>query len=189
MLTLYDIIIIMKYTNCPQCSNKIIDRTPLKCLYCGYDSSKVTIEEERIEPLNQPNRPNKDNYTIIQSITLLLSLISAIAFLISFLITKSTVIDGVLVETGGNLSTIRLVLGIVALLSFSTFVASYHNYDEEMTKYNNNLRRVKDINYRIENGANRYSDFDEEDLAFIMNMQELQKSSQLNQKTSSKYYY
>lgn len=179
----------MKYVNCPQCNNKIIDRTPLKCLYCGYDSMTTTVDEERIEPLEQPKRPKRENYTIIQSITLLLCIASAIAFLITFLMTKATVVDGVLIEAASELSTLRVILGIVSVLSFVTFVSSIRNYEEEQKRYSRDVRRVKDINYKIECGATRLSDFDEDDMIFIMNMQEQRKNEMLNQKSSSKYYY
>lgn len=178
----------MKYINCPQCNNKIIDRTPLKCLYCGYDSMNVSVEDERIELLEQPKRPSKENYTIIQSITLLISLVSAIAFLITFLLTKATVIDGVLVESTKDISTIRYILGIAAVLSFITFISSNRNFENEQKKYNQDLRMIKEINYKIELGAG-YGDFDEDELAYIINAQELKKNQTLNQKSPTSKYY
>lgn len=177
----------MKYINCPQCNNKIIDRNPLKCLYCGYDSSK--IEEEKLELLDPPTRPNKQSYVNVQTISLLVSMAGAIAFLITFLYTKTTVVDNVLVEVKTNMNTLRYILGIIAAIAFATFVSTTSNYEKEENNYRNKFRRIAEINKRIEKGA-KLSDFDEADAATIMKAQKEKKAQQqtLNQQTS-KYIY
>lgn len=176
----------MKYINCPQCNNKIIERSPLKCLYCGYDSTKIMAE--KLEPLDPPQRPNVKNYNLMQTLLLLVSAAGIIAFLITFLLNKATVVDNVLVESNNNLTTIRYILAITSALSFLTFISSNRTFESALNEYRQELRYVQELNKRIEAGAT-INDFDEADATYIMNAQEQKKLSQpLNQKTS-KYYY
>lgn len=187
MYICYDIIIIMKYTDCPQCNNKIIDRTPLKCVYCGYDSTKEDVNQ-KLELLDPPARPSRENTTIIQAITLILALVSALAFLISFLYTNGTVVDNVIVENDHNLSTFRIVTGIIFMLTTVTFFSSSRNFEKEMLDYTNDIRMIYDINERIEHGA-RLDEFDELEQSLIIQNQANRQTDKLNQKTSKYIYY
>lgn len=166
----------MKYVNCPLCNNKIIYRANLKCVYCGYDSRMTIIEEDRLTPLSQPQRPSKEKHTIIQTLMLLACLLSVIGFLLTFLFSKATVVDNVLIESASNVTTFRYVLGAIAVMCFISFMTSHSNYENALIKYNEDLRFIKDINRRIENGARR-SDFDEAELAFIIMQEQKQQEA------------
>lgn len=177
----------MKYTDCPQCSNKIIDRTPLKCVYCGYDSTKDDVHQKKLELLDPPPRPNRDNTTIIQAITILVCLGCAIAFLISLLYSKGTMVNNEFVENTSNLTTIRIVFGIGAILSGAVFFSTSQNFEKEMFDYTNEIRIIYDINQKILDGA-IFEDFDEREQDYIIKYQSTKQSNMLNQNVS-KYIY
>lgn len=176
----------MKYIDCPQCKNKIIDRTPLKCLYCGYDSSKVEVV--KLEKVDAPKPPKRENYVLFQFLAIMVSLIGALVFLITLLSTHTTVIDGVLVENVGKTSTIRLIAGVITVVAFFTFLTTNRSYEQDTMIYNNEMRRISDINQKIEAGAS-LEDFDESDWAIIIKAQEEKKPKSLNQKYPSSIYY
>lgn len=176
----------MKYVDCPQCGNKIIDRTPLKCVYCGYDSTKVD-NKQMLEILEAPARPSRENATITQTISLILALACTVAFLISLLYSKGTVIDNVFVESETNITPFRYVFGIGTVLCMSVFFSSARNFEKEMFDYTNEIRMIYDINQRILNGAT-LEDFDEVEQSRIIQYQTEKQNGLLNQKTS-KYIY
>ncbi len=177
----------MKYTDCPQCKNKIIDRSPLKCLYCGYDSSKVEVQ--KLELIDIPKPPKRENYVVFQFLAIIVSLIGAIVFLITLISSHTTVVDEVLVETG-NFSTIRLIAGIITVVSFFTFLTTNRSYEQDEMMYNNEVRRISDINQKIESGAT-LEDFEESDWAIIVKAQEDKNKSKkpVNQKYPNSIYY
>lgn len=176
----------MKYTICPNCNRKIIDRYPPKCVYCGYDGTP-NVEGERLELLDPPMPPIKNEaHTIRQAITILISLAGIIGFLITYLNEEQTVIRNTLESTSSNMTLLRFILFIVAISAFILFISTNRSYNVNQMKYMDDMMRIAEINRRIQAGAT-LEDFSEEEVAIILNAREAKNAQQINNQYNNTY--